>query len=212
MSKVKNILKAVLVKTKLIGIVYLYRQRKRSRIFVIFLAFKYYLYNSFITNFPSYTVRIGYLRRVLKIQIGQHTSVHMGCFFAGNNIKIGSNTVIARKCYLDGRAGLIDIRDNVSIAPEAYIITMSHLVDSPLFDVVIKPVIIEDYVWIGARVMILPGVTAGKGCVLAAASVVTKSVEPYTVMAGSPAKKIGERTRDLSYNLNYFPLFDSDIQ
>jgi len=136
----------------------------------------------------------------------------MGCFFTGNNIKIGSNTVIARNCYFDGRAGLIDIKNNVSIAPEVCIITMSHQVNSPDFDTIVKPVLIEDYVWVGTRAMIMPGVIAGQGCVLAAASVVTKSVDPYTVVAGSPAKKIGERTKDLNYSLNYFPFFNTDIQ
>jgi acetyltransferase-like isoleucine patch superfamily enzyme len=177
-----------------------------------FLALKYYFYNGFLTNFPSYKLRTWYLRNVLKIQIGKGTAIHSGCFFAGNNIIIGSNTVVARNCYFDGRAGLITIKNNVSIAPEAYILTMSHSVESPDFDVVIKPVVIEDYVWIGARVMVLPGVMAGIGCVMAAASVVTKSVDPYTIVAGSPAKKIGERTKDLSYKLHYFPFFNSDIQ
>lgn len=176
------------------------------------MALKYYFYNNFLTHLPSYKVRTAYLRHVLNIEIGKDTSIHMGCFFTGNHIKIGANTVIARNCYFDGRAGLIQIKNNVSIAPEAYIITMSHLVDSPDFDVIIKPVVIEDYVWIGARVMILPGVIAGKGAVLAAAAVVTKSVEPYTVVAGSPAKKIGERNSDLRYQLKYFPFFNTDIQ
>ncbi|MGZ3756199.1 MAG: acyltransferase [Mucilaginibacter sp.] len=204
-------IKLVLKKTKLINALYFYR-RKRERFYTFKNAFKYYFFNSFLTNFPSYSVRTGYLRKVLKISIGTDTAIHMGCFFAGNNINIGSNTVIARNCYLDGRAGLIDIRNNVSIAPEAYIVSMSHSVHSSSFDTVIKPVLIEDYVWVGARVMILPGVVAGTGCVLAAASVVTKSVEPYAIVAGSPAKKIGERTRDLDYNLSYFPFFNSDIQ
>jgi acetyltransferase-like isoleucine patch superfamily enzyme len=187
-------------------------KRKRHRFKIFCEALKYYIYNKYLTNFPSYGIRLGYLRNILHIPIGKDSSVLMGCFFAGNNIVIGSNTVIARNCYFDGRAGLINIGSNVSIAPEAYIITMSHLVNSPDFDCFVKPVFIEDYVWIGARVMILPGVTASEGCVLAAASVVTKNVEPYTVVAGSPAKKIGERSKELKYKLNYFPLLDSDIQ
>jgi acetyltransferase-like isoleucine patch superfamily enzyme len=206
----KQILKSFLIKTRLINILYKFRHN-RHRLSIFWLAFKYYFYNNFLTNFPSYKIRTGYLRRALKIQVGHETSIHMGCFFTGNNIKIGSNTVIARNCYFDGRSGLIDIKNNVSIAPEAYILTMSHSVHSPTFDAVVKPVTIEDYVWIGAKVMILPGVTAGEGCVLAAASVVTKSVEPYAIVAGSPAKVIGERTKGLNYKLVYFPFFNTDI-
>lgn len=175
-------------------------------------AFTYYFYNNFLTHLPVYGMRTTYLRKILKIQIGEKTAVHMGCFFSGNHIRIGNNTVIARDCYFDGRAGLIDIKDNVSIAPEAYILTMSHEVNSPTFDTVVKSVTLEDYVWVGARVMILPGVHAGEGCVLAAASVVTRSVAPYTVVAGSPAKKIGERAKGLDYKLSYFPFFNTDIQ
>jgi acetyltransferase-like isoleucine patch superfamily enzyme len=197
------------------GITALYYKFKTvfSYLKTVFLAFKFYFYNSFITNFPSYKVRTVYLRKVLRIKIGNQTSIHMGCFFAGSNIIIGNNTVIARKCYLDGRVGVIEIKNNVSIAPETSIISMSHIIDSPTFDCVIKPVLIEDYVWIGARVMILPGVTLDKGSVVGAASVVTKSVAAYNIVAGSPAKKIREKNRneDLQYQLNYFPFFNSDI-
>ena len=143
--------------------------------------------------------------------MGKHTSINMGCFFSGNNIRIGDNTVVARKCYLDGRTGLITIKNNVSIAPETYILSMTHQVNSPVFDTISKDVTIDDYVWIGARVLILPGVHAGKGSVLGAGAVVTKNVEAYDIVAGSPAKKIGERTKDLNYSLSYFPYFSGDI-
>lgn len=211
MAGIKQPLKNIAIKTGLIKI-YRFFWYARNRVRAFWSAAKYYFYNSYLTNFPSYTIRTAYLRHILKIQIGKDTSIHMGCFFAGSNIKIGANTVVARNCYFDGRVYLIEIKDNVSIAPEVYIITMSHSVHSPTFDTVGGAVIIEDYVWIGARVMILPSVTAGRGCVLAAAAVVTKSVEPYAVVAGSPAKKIGERTKNMQYNLHYFPFFNSDIQ
>ena len=174
-------------------------------------SLRYYLYNSFLTRVPSYAIRTNYLRKILKIRIGKDTSIHMGCFFSGNRIVIGDNCVIGRSCQLDGRAGLIEICNNVSVSSETCILSMSHLVDSETFETVIKPVHIEDYVWIGTRCMILPGVRAGKGSVLAAGAIVTKNVAPYTIVAGSPAKKIGERNNQLHYNLKYFPLFNSDI-
>ncbi len=178
----------------------------------LYRSFKFYFYNSFITNFPSYTIRTVYLKNVLKIDIGRKTAIHMGCFFAGSFIKIGSHCVVARKCYLDGRAGQITIGNNVSIAPEVCIYSMSHDINSRVFGVIVKPVMIEDFVWIASRVMIMPGVTAGKGCVMAAGSVVSKDVEEFSVVAGNPAKKIAERTKDLDYSLEYFPFFNSDIQ
>ena len=175
------------------------------------MAFKYYFYNSFLSQFPSYRVRTSYLTNVLKIKIGKDTSIHMGCFFAGNNIEIGRNCVIARDCYLDGRIGKITIGDNVSMSPECYVLSMTHDVNSPTFDSVIKPVLIEEYAWIGVRCIILPGVTIGKGGVLGAGSVLTKDIVNYTISAGVPAKKIGERSGELNYNLYYFPHFNTDI-
>ena len=60
---------------------------------------------------------------------------------------------------------------------------------------------IEDYVWICSRSILLPGVHIGEGAVIASGAVVTKDVEPYTVVGGIPAKKIGERkNRELNYS------------
>ena len=72
---------------------------------------------------------------------------------------------------------------------------------------VITKVVIEDYAWIGARAMILPGVTIGKGAVLGASAVATKNVPEYSIFAGIPAKQIGIRSRELRYQLNYSPYF-----
>ena len=68
-------------------------------------------------------------------------------------------------------------------------------------------VIIHDYVWIASRVTILPGVTIGRGAVVACNSVVTKDVPPMNIVGGIPAKLIGMRTSKLKYTLNYNPLF-----
>jgi len=169
-----------------------------------------YFYNSFLTHVPFYSVRQGFLRHIFGIPIGTRTSVHMGCYIAGKNITIGNHTAINRNCYLDGRVG-IRIGDSVSVSPEVFIVTLSHDAQSRDFRVYGKDVIVEDYVWIGMRAMILPGVTLGKGCVVAAGSVVTRDVAPYTVVAGVPAKPIGERTHDLDYRVNYFPCFNTDV-
>ena len=56
-----------------------------------------------------------------------------------------------------------------------------------------KPIVIEDYVWIATGAMILPGVTVGEGAVVAAGSVVTKDVPPWTVVAGNPAREVKKR-------------------
>lgn len=174
-------------------------------------AFKYYLYNNCFTNFPSYSVRHLYLRKILRITIGKHTSIHMGCFFTGNNIFIGNNTVINRKCFFDGRVSKLIIGNNVSISPEVYILTMSHQTQSEKFETLSKGVIIEDYVWVGTRAMILPGVTIKKGAVIGAMSLVTKTIPSFSIAAGIPAAPIGKRTEKLNYELRYFPYFNTDI-
>ncbi|HUI93820.1 MAG TPA: acyltransferase [Chitinivibrionales bacterium] len=173
-------------------------------------ALQYYLYNAFVTHIPFYWVRHRYLRSVLRIKMGNNCAVHTGCFFTGRLIAIGHNTVINRNCYLDGRIG-IEIGGDVSLSPETCIISLDHDPASIDFATRGEKVVLDDYVWTGMRAVILPGVHLGKGCVAGAGAVVTKSFGDFTVVAGNPAKKIGERNRDLKYELNYRPYFNTDI-
>ena len=76
------------------------------------------------------------------------------------------------------------------------------------FENVRAPVKIEDYAWLGTRATVLAGVTIGRGAVVATGAVVTRDVEAYTVVAGIPARKIGERPRDLAYSCRWMPWFD----
>lgn len=173
-------------------------------------GFMYYFYNHFIGKVPLFWMRHLYVRRVLNIPIGSMTTIHMGCFISHNNITVGRNTVVNRRCYLDGRGG-IEIGSNVSISPEAYIISLSHYVNDSEYNCFGKKVVINDRVWIGARAIILPGVNIGQGAVVGAGAVVTKNVEPYTIVGGNPARVIGKRTEDLTYNLCFYSAFDTDI-
>lgn len=173
-------------------------------------AWLFWIYNHAITNAPGYGIRTLYLRRLLGFSIGEGAAIHMGCFVTGDRIDIGKRSVVNRRCYLDGRGGLT-IGDDVSISPEVYIVSASHDVDSPSFEPVMAAVRIEDRAWIGARAIILPGVTVGLASVVGAGAVVTKSVEPYLVVAGNPAHPIRTRSQLLTYNLRYFPWFDTDI-
>ncbi len=184
---------------------------KMARIRRFLSAAAYYIYNNFVTHFPSYKVRHWYLQHIFQIKIGKSSSVHMGCFITGKNITIGNHSVINRRCYLDGRIGIV-IGDNVSISPEVYIVSLTHDPQDELFQVFGKPVVLEDYVWIGARALLIPGVTLGKGCIVGAGSVVTKSFDKFLIIAGVPANCIGKRNEELKYQLTYFPLFDTDIQ
>jgi acetyltransferase-like isoleucine patch superfamily enzyme len=112
-------------------------------------------------------------------------------------IIIGDNTEINNFSRLDGRGNIV-IGSNVLIGPKVEIITYQHkyLNKNKLIKEqgdIVKDIVIEDDVWIGAGSIILAGVTIKKGAVIGAGSVVTKDVNEYEVIAGVPAKKIKER-------------------
>lgn len=114
-------------------------------------------------------------------------------FYNPFNITIGKDSIIGEKAVLDGRDKLI-IGDHVDIASEVMIYNAEHDIHAEDFTKAhIEPTIIEDYVFIGPRAIILPGVRLGKGAIVAAGAVVSKSVEPFTIVGGVPAKAIGER-------------------
>ncbi len=194
----------------------------------IFIDFWVYL--ATLTGYiPSHTIRLFLYRHLYRIKIGKDTSIHWRARFnQPSGISIGHNTVIGNDAFLDGRAAReagkksmgtyireffrpsvrpLTIGNNVSIAGEVRIFTMEHDIDSPDFAAIGAPVTIEDYVVIGTRVMILPGVKVGKGAVLASGAVVTKDVPPYAVVGGVPAAIIKFRNPNLRYTLKYARLF-----
>jgi acetyltransferase-like isoleucine patch superfamily enzyme len=181
----------------------------RTRAFSVAVA--YYFFNHCVGRAPGYRAKAFFLRRVLRLKIGRDVAVHMNCFVTGRNISIGDRTVLNRGCYLDGRGGLAIGRD-VSVSPECYLVSLTHDPHDPGFRAIPRPVEIGDRAWIGARAIILPGVRIGEGAVVGAGAVVTRDVGPFEIVAGNPARKIGERNRNLSYSLSYFPWFDTDVQ
>jgi maltose O-acetyltransferase len=170
------------------------------------LASALYLANWWINRVPFHALRNAYYRRVCRLTIAPHTSLHMGVrLYTLGGISIGPHTVIDQGARLDGRGG-ISIGANVNVAPDVYLLTADHDPQSPDFEGRTAPVTIEDHAWIGTRAMILPGVTVGRGAVVGAGAIVTKDVPPYAIVAGSPAKVIGQRSEGLSYSFDYFRL------
>ncbi|WP_319421337.1 acyltransferase [Pleurocapsa sp. FMAR1] len=154
-----------------------------------------------IGKIPSQTIRKYLYIKHFQLKIGNDTVIYNSCHFRDpHKITIGNNTSIGDRCILDGRSGLT-IGDSVNMSTGAWIWTLQHDPHDPNFAATGAPVIIEDYAWISSRTTILPGVTIGKGAVVAAGAVVTKSVEPYAIVGGVPAKKIGDRNTKLSYQL-----------
>lgn len=165
-----------------------------------------------LLNLISCTVPFHFIRklayRLAGVKIGKNSFIHMGVrFYLPINITIGDGTIIGDHCFLDGRAKLT-IGDNVDIASQVLIYNSEHDVHSENFDPIEEPVEIGNYVFIGPRAIILPGVKIGKGVVIAAGAVVTEDVKPYEIVGGVPAKVIGERkNKHPNYKLGRARLF-----
>ena len=131
-------------------------------------------------------------------RIGEKTFILELCrFYHAQNISIGKNCGIGSRTVMNGAAG-IEIGNDVVIGPGVYIWTQNHKYQNPDIPIRLQgwdfaPVIIEDDVWLGAGVRILPGVHIGKGSVVGVSSVVTKNIPPYSIVLGFPARKIGMR-------------------
>jgi acetyltransferase-like isoleucine patch superfamily enzyme len=153
-----------------------------------------------LMRFPSQTIR-HHLIRSWGMKLGAGSLIYMGAEIRDpHNITIGTKTTIGHNCTLDGRGGL-QIGNNVNFSSEVMIWTMQHDPQCSNFGIESSPVVIEDYAWISCRSVILPGVTVGKGSIVAAGAVVKKSVDPHTIVGGVPAKPIGKRNENLEYTL-----------
>lgn len=140
------------------------------------------------------------LYRLFGMQIASRVTVAPHCLVLGGpgRIRIGAGTVINRGVTLDGRFPLT-IGANTSISFGAVILTLQHDLAAADFRAVGAPVEIGDRVFLGARAVVLPGVRIGEGAAVAAGAVVSRDVDPYSIVGGVPAKPIGSRPRNLTY-------------
>jgi len=161
----------------------------------------------FVGHIPFHTIR-NFCYRSAGMKIGKNSTIHMWAnFFEPKNIRIGEDTKIGDHAFLDGRAPLI-IGNHTDIASYVMIYNSEHDLEDPYFKAILEPVEIGDYVFIGPRAIILPGVKIGKGAVVAAGAVITKDVEDFVIVGGVPAKPIGERkNKKLNYRLGRARLF-----
>ena len=162
----------------------------------------FYLGLKVLSQVPSMHIRNFFLRYVYRMTISPGAVV-MGQFRLRrpSRIQIGTGTVVGERVELDGRASLF-IGEHVNISSEVMIYTLQHDFKTPGFENSGAPVVVEDYVWLSTRSILLPGVRVGRGAVIAAGAVVTKDVPAFAVMAGIPAKQIGTRPQDV---LDYSP-------
>ena len=176
------------------------------RLYNYFLDLKIYLLE-ICGWIPFHFIRNS-IYRLAGIKIGAGSTIHTGCrFFQSNKIKIGKDTSVGDRCFLDGREE-ITIGSHTSIASQVLIYNSEHNINDELFRASQQPVVIGDYVFIGPRAIILPGVKIGDGTVVAAGAVVSKDVLKGEIVGGVPAKKIADRQlKDYHYRLGRHRLF-----
>jgi maltose O-acetyltransferase len=123
----------------------------------------------------------------------QRCIIPPGVFFGSPRVRIGIGTQVGYGCFFDALEW-ITIGDRCDLAMNVLLVTSSHHVGPRRRRAgasVRHPIVIEDGAWIGARVVILPGVTVGAGAVIAAGSVVTTDCAPDSLYAGVPAQLKG---------------------
>lgn len=144
----------------------------------------------FVLKYPIY--------KILFNKVGSNFHIDFKTYFRyPSQISIGSNVSINRGCsFYPGykiKEAKIIIGDNVAIGPEVSFFAAGHDTQDINLKDTGAPIVVESNVWIGGCSIILQGVKIGEYAVVAAGSVVTKDVEPYTIVGGIPAKFIKKR-------------------
>ena len=172
---------------------------------LVWRAASVYLNNHMISQLISRRCRMLWYRHAMGYVVGRASSI-LPDFRVSEpkNLEIGCHTVINNSCRFDNRRKII-IGDNVSVSYGVVILTVGHDIDSPDFAITGGEVVVEDYVWLCASCMIMPGVRIGKGAVVLPGSIVISDVEQFSVVGGNPAKFVRKRSENLHYELHWNP-------
>lgn len=172
----------------------------------IFKFIGYIIYNCFFRWFPESYSKFSLFSKFWRALCGK-----LMLDECGNNVNIERNASFSTRTILGNNSGIginaklygkVIIGNNVMMGPDCIIYTQNHKfdrIDIPMCDQGFqneKTVLICDDVWIGGRVIILPGVKIGKGTIIGAGSVVTKDTDEYSIYAGNPARKVKSRIKD----------------
>ena len=142
--------------------------------------------------FTSYSIK----RRVLKIfgaKIGKNVIIKPNV-----NIKypwklqLGNHVWIGEGAWIDNLDSVI-IGDHCCVSQGALLICGNHDYTKITFDLVVKPIVLEDGVWIGAKSVVCPGVVVGTHAILTAGSTISKDMQAYSIYRGNPAEKVKSR-------------------
>lgn len=165
------------------------------------------LYNAIAKRMPLSDSRVnlgskslrGFCGKLILKHCGTNVNIEKGAQFS-SEVSLGDNSGIGVNALISSH---VTIGNDVMMGPECMIFTSNHGMDR--LDIPMwkqkhsepRPVVIGNDVWIGARVIILPGVHIGDGSVIGAGSVVTKDVEACSIVAGNPAKLIRKRNEEV---------------
>lgn len=169
------------------------------------LLFFYYGFLQFLPMQPVpgyrlfYKVRYLVVSRILK-KCGEDVIIKNRCYFGnGSKLSVGNRSQLGQRSVLGGE---IEIGDDVLMGPDVVVMAVSHdfsNINIPINQqdhTIERKVIIGSNVWLGTRVVVLPGVNIGEGSIVGAGAVVTKSFPPYSIVGGVPAKLIKSRRTD----------------
>jgi maltose O-acetyltransferase len=154
-----------------------------------------------LLRLPGHRLRRLILRHIVRADIDPTCSVERAVAITSKGgLRIGAWTNVNTGAVLDARGGL-RIGSRVNLSPGVVILTADHDPQSPDFVGRSRPTEIGDRAWIAYGAMVLPGVRIGEGAIVAAGSVVTRSVEDWTIVGGNPARVIGARDRGAQHTL-----------
>lgn len=161
---------------------------------------------------PSHHLRNFIYRSIFSVDMKDSVVIYNNCQIRRHQcLTIGKGSIIGDQVMLDARNGIV-IGENVNFSTGVKVWSEQHDHRDPDFkcnsNITFK-VIIDNRCWIGPRTTILPGVHIGEGAVVAAGAVVTKDVPSFAIVAGIPAKQIGERNHELKYEFDgsYIPFY-----
>lgn len=166
-------------------------------------------YYTFAKHLPL-SYRFGFLGKMSKVvrriagnqifkSVGKNINIERGASFgSGKDLQIGDDSGLGENCQVPDN---IKIGRDVMMGPDVLIIGKNHEFENLQIPMRLQgakdapPVVIGDDVWIGARTIILPGITINNGAIIGAGSVVTHDVPPFAICAGNPARVIKIRNQ-----------------
>jgi putative colanic acid biosynthesis acetyltransferase WcaF len=131
-------------------------------------------------------------------RIGKQNSIYPNCKIwapwllrTGDLVTIGPNVEVYNP-------GGVSLGHHVILSQDSYLCGATHDYDVPEFTYIKKPIVLEPYVWICARAVVLPGVHGGEGAVLGAAGLTSRDLKPWTLYAGNPCREVRKRVNFLT--------------